>query len=167
LGKTNTITTKPASLVADAVTILSPAWLDANSAQTLTSGLRNATPITVNAAILTGVVETTQQPSPLTGYSGGMENFPRFLEEWTGRTFTYNGSMIALYYSQVATGPWVGIGPVPYGNDSYMPPIRNWTLDQNFQYSDKLPPATPSLVVLVRANWRTPAAYTTNVMAGF
>ena len=75
LGSTNTSTTKPASLVADAITILSDSWLDANSTSALAS--RPASSTTVNAAILTGSVDTT-----LGHYSGGMENFPRFLENW-------------------------------------------------------------------------------------
>ncbi|MGH7970795.1 MAG: hypothetical protein ACREIC_18905, partial [Limisphaerales bacterium] len=99
-----------------------------------------------------------------TSDSGGVENFPRFLEDWTGDTLTYNGSMVAMFYSRVATGLWMGIGST---YDIYNPPNRNWGLDQNFQYSNKLPPATPALEILVRSNWRTPAAFTTNVMAGF
>ena len=72
--------------------------------------------------------------------------------------------MICMFNSQIATGPWKDTGSV---NDVYDAPVRRWALDQNFQDSSKLPPATPSLMVLIRANWRTPAAYTTNVMAGF
>ena len=38
---------------------------------------------------------------PASGYySGGVENFPRFLEDWSGKTFTYYGSMLELYNSQ-------------------------------------------------------------------
>lgn len=156
-GSTNTTTTLPASVAADAITILSTAWSDANSSKSLSS--RPAASTTVNAAFLTGIVATTT-----TSDSGGVENFPRFLEDWTGDTLTYNGSMVAMFYSRVAIGLWKGIGST---YDIYNPPTRNWGLDQNFQYSDKLPPATPALTVLVRSNWRTPAAFTTNVMSGF
>jgi hypothetical protein len=161
LGTTNTTGTLPASFAADAITVLSTNWNDTNSA--LTVGSRRAGNTTVNAAFLTGIVATT-----LASDSGGVENFPRFLEDWspsgTTYTFTYNGSMVAMYYSRVATGLWLGIAPT---YDIYSPPNRNWGLDQNYQYSDKLPPHTPSLTVLVRSNWRTPAAFTTNVVAGF
>jgi hypothetical protein len=156
-GTTNTTGTLPASIAADAITILSGAWKDANSNATLSS--RKASNTTVNAAFLTGIVATTKASD-----SGGVENFPRFLEDWTDDLLTYNGSMVAMFYSRIATGLWKGIGSK---YDIYNPPDRNWSLDQNFQYSDKLPPATPGLMVLVRSNWRTPAAYTTNVMAGF
>jgi hypothetical protein len=152
-GTTNTTATLPASVAADAITILSTAWNDGNSAAALSSRVAGNT--TVNAAFLAGNVASTAS-----SYSGGVENLPRFLESWTGKTFTYNGSMICLFNSQIATGAWGG------GN-VYNPPVRQWALDQNFQFSDKLPPATPSLVVLIRASWRTPAAFTTNVMSGF
>jgi hypothetical protein len=152
-GTTNTSGTLPASFAADAITILSTAWKDSNSSLALAS--RNAASTTVNAAFLTGNVASTSSV-----YSGGVENLPRFLESWTGQTFTYNGSMICMFNSLIATAGY-GAGNV------YNPPIRQWALDQNFQDPNKLPPATPSLMVLIRANWRTPAAYTTNVMAGF
>jgi hypothetical protein len=157
MGTTNTTDTLPASVVGDAVTILSDAWKDSNSSQGLSSRIASAT--TVNAAVLSGIVATT--PS---SYSGGLENAWRYLEDWTGVTHTYNGSLICMFYSQVASAPWVGTGTPP---GIYNPPSRNWSFDQNFQFSNKLPPATPSLMVLIRANWRTPGAFTTNVMAGF
>ncbi len=156
-GTTNTSGTLPASVAADAVTLLSNAWNDSNSNKALSSRIATAT--TVNAAVLTGIVATT----PLSA-SGGVENALRFLEDWTSVTQTYNGSLICMFYSQVASAPWVSSGSPP---DIYNPPLRNWSWDQNFQSSNKLPPASPSLMVLIRANWRTPAAYTTNVMAGF
>jgi hypothetical protein len=156
-GTTNTTGTLPASIAADAITILSGAWKDANSKGALAS--RQASSTSVNAAFLTGIVATSSASD-----SGGVENFPRFLEDWTGDMLTYNGSMVAMFYSKIATNLWKGIGST---YDIYNPPDRNWSLDQNFQYSDKLPPATPGLMVLVRSNWRTPAAFTTNVMAGF
>jgi hypothetical protein len=143
LGTTNTITTRPASLVADAVTLLSTNWTDANSSAASVSG-RPARPTTVNAAILTGVVETT-----LGKYSGGMENFPRFLEDWgLANTLTYNGSMVKMFPSLYATNAWGK-------SDVYAPPKRNWAFDANFNDSAKLPPLTPSLVKVFRGQWAT------------
>ena len=144
LGTTNTTTTRPASLAADAVTILSGNWTDAKS--TLSVGSRTAAPTTVNAAILTGVVETT-----LGKYSGGMENFPRFLETWgAANLFTYNGSMVKMFPSLYATNVW---GKA----DVYDPPKRNWAYDVNFNDVTKLPPLTPSLQKVIRGRWATVA----------
>jgi len=144
LGTANTTATKPASLVADAITILSTAWQDNRSTQTV--GSRTAAPTTVNAAFLTGAVDTT------TGhYSGGMENFPRFLETWgSANTFTYNGSMVKMFPSLYATNYW-------RTTDVYSPPRRNWAYDINFNDPAKLPPLTPSLQKVIRGQWATVA----------
>jgi len=142
LGTTNTSSTHPASLVADAITILSENWTDAKS--TLGVASRTAAPTTVNAALLTGVVETTPGK-----YSGGMENFPRFLETWgAANVFTYNGSLVKMFPSLYATNAWGKSGV-------YAPPKRNWAYDVNFDESTKLPPLTPSLVKVFRGQWAT------------
>jgi hypothetical protein len=142
IGTTNTTTTYPASLVADAITILSDNWHDNYG-----SSLNLAGATTVNAAFLTGVVETT-----LGQYSGGMENFPRFLETWTGIPFTYNGSMVKMFPSLYATNVWSGIG---YANHYYDPPVRNWAFDTNFRDPNKLPPLTPSFLRVIHHQWAT------------
>jgi hypothetical protein len=142
LGTTNTSTTRPASLVADAITILSDAWQDTNSAS-----MQGAAPTTVNAALLTGVVGTT-----LGQYSGGMENFPRFLESWGSTIFTYNGSMVKMFPSLYATNVWNGI---QYTKHYYDPPVRHWAFDANFGDPTRLPPKTPSLQNVIRSQWAT------------
>jgi hypothetical protein len=143
LNTTNTTTTRPASLVGDALTILSPAWLDSNSSNALVA--RTATSNTVNAAIIAGAVYTT-----LGHYSGGMENFPRFLENWTPATITYNGSMVKMFASVYATNAWGG-------KNVYNPPTRNFYLDPNFNNPSLLPPLTPSLQTIYRSQWSTVA----------
>jgi hypothetical protein len=142
LYTSNTITSRPASLVGDAVTILSPAWSDANS-----SSLNNASPNdNVNAAIIAGAVYTT-----LGHYSGGMENFQRFLENWSASTYTYNGSLVKMFASVYATNVW-GKANV------YNPPTRQYYFDLNFNDPSKLPPLTPSLQTIFRNRWATLAA---------
>ena len=68
----------PCSVLADAVTILSNKWDD---------GAAGTTPpaynTTVNTAIVAGIVPTNAYGDG--NYSGGAENFPRFLEAWDGR----------------------------------------------------------------------------------
>lgn len=135
----STYYTAPASLCGDAISILSSAWNDANSSLSLSS--RNASTTTVNAALLGGIVPTTTS-----NYSGGVENFPRFLEDWSGDTLWYNGSMVVLYTSFTATSPWGG-------SSIYNPPARNWAFDQNFYSITKLPPATPQILFMERLSW--------------
>ena len=108
-------TRKPAAIIADAVTVLSNSWVDSKSGT-----VPNASPTTVNAAILSGIV-----PSGNGYYSGGLENFPRFLENWSGKTMTYYGSMIELYQSHQAIGKWGA-------SNVYNPPNRAWYFDTNF-----------------------------------
>jgi hypothetical protein len=151
LNTTNTTTTKPASLVGDAVTILSPAWTDANSGNAVAS--RVATSNTVNAAILAGSVYTT-----LGHYSGGMENFQRFLENWSTATYTYNGSLVKMFASANATNVW-GKANV------YNPPTRAYYFDFNFKDAAKLPPLTPGLETINLSRWATVAANQTNAIS--
>ena len=143
LGTADTTQTKPAALIADAITILSQGWSDGNSTKSLSSRVAQST--TVNAAILAGIVKTTPA-----SYSGGVENFPRFLENWSGNTLTYNGSMIVMFESQVATALWRGTGSTI---GIYNPPTRNWNFDNNFLDPTKLPPATPAVRTLIRGQW--------------
>ena len=141
LNINSTVGTKPASLVGDSINVLSTAWQDANSLLTVAN--RVAANTTVNAAFLAGIV-----PSNGTTYSGGVENFPRFLERWTGKTLTYNGSMVVMFHSKTATRPW-GSANV------YNPPIRQWAFDLNFLDAAKLPPGTPAVRALIRGEWTT------------
>ncbi len=148
VGKNETEFTKPASLVGDSINILSTAWDDANSG--LGIGTRRAEDTTINAAILSGIV-----PSNGTYYSGGVENFPRFLENWSGKTLTYNGSMVVMFNSKIATAPWGGA-------DVYSPPSRNWAFDKKFLDSTRLPPGTPDVRGINRTEWsivRTDLSY--------
>jgi len=147
LASTNTSLSKPASLVGDAITVLSTAWNDANGNTSLSS--RAASSTTVNAAFLSGIVPTGIYSS-VKQYSGGVENFPRFLEDWSGDTLTYNGSMVVMFYSQIATGLWRGTGGT---YDIYNPPNRAWAFDINFMNSLKLPPGTPSARALIRLSY--------------
>ena len=128
------------AVIGDAVMVLSNAWSDANSYKAVDQ--RKATPTTVNAAIVSGIVPTGEYGN---NYSGGAENFPRFMEKWgSGTTFTYHGSMVELYKSLQNKGAW-GKGNV------YDPPRRQWFFDRQF-YTDP-PPGTLSLVRFKKSRW--------------
>jgi hypothetical protein len=138
---TNTLHTYPAALMADSITILSTSWNDSDNSKKPGAGST-----TVNAAMLEGIVAS--DPTISGDYSGGVENFMRLLENWGGGTvLTYNGSIVVLFYSQVATNHWK-----PTGN-YYNAPSRNWAFDMNFTQSAKLPPLTPSIKAMIRGQW--------------
>ena len=128
-------TRQPAAIIGDAVNILSNSWSDA-----LSGSVPAATNTTVNAGIISGIV-----PSGSGYYSGGVENFPRFLEDWSGgKTLTYYGSMLELYNSQQAIGHW-GAANV------YSPPNRAWYFDTNFV--SKPPPGLMASYDYIRSRW--------------
>jgi len=134
--------TYAAALMGDAVTILSAGWSDAyNSSTSLTS--RGTSTTTINAACLEGIV-----PSNGTSYSGGVENFLRLLENWSGVTIYYNGSIVVLFQSQYNVHPWQAPG-----GSVYNAPVRQWGFDTNFQNPSLLPPMTPSLRAWYRSQW--------------
>ena len=124
---------RPAAIVADAINILSNAWNDG----TPTSS-RVAANTTVNAALVSGNV-----PSDGTHYSGGGENFIRFLENWSTKSFTYYGSMVQLWASKQGTGFWNASASV------YTSPTNNnWFYDTNL--GTKVPPGNFQLAAYLQ-----------------
>jgi hypothetical protein len=134
-------TRAPTSILADAVNILSNSWNDANSFAGTSS--RVATNTTVNAAIVSGIVSTAAAGGD-GSYSGGAENFPRFLEDWSSASLTYYGSMVELYKSQQSTGEW-GKANV------YVPPTRQWYFDRNFKTTP--PPGSLMVYSYIKGRW--------------
>jgi len=130
-------TRAPCAVVADAVNILSNSWDDSDSFSSL--GSRTASNTTVNTAIVSGIV-----PSANNNYSGGAENFPRLLEDWSGKSFTYYGSMVELYKSAQSIGKW-GSGNV------YNPPNRQWFFDTNLQVYT--PPGSLPVYSYIKGRW--------------
>ncbi|MGH7942553.1 MAG: type II secretion system protein [Limisphaerales bacterium] len=142
LNSHNTADTYPAAFLADAITILSPNWSDSYNSST-SIGSRTPTSTTINAACLEGIV-----PSVSTNYSGGVENFLRLLEDWNnGIILTYNGSIMVMFPSQVATNLWPGTG------SAYNAAKRDWGFDTNFLIQADLPPLTPQFRSVVRNTW--------------
>ena len=131
-------TPQSCAVMADAVTILSNSWTNSNSTNPLSS--RNASNTTVNTAILSGIVTSGVGFT----YSGGAENFPRFLENWSGICFTYYGSMVELFNSMQATGTW-------QSGIYYNPPNRQWFFNTNFYTTT--PPGTFEVITYAKSRW--------------
>jgi hypothetical protein len=131
-------TRAPCSIIADAVNLLSNQWNDANSGT-----LPAASATTFNTAIIAGIVPTAAVGGD-GSYSGGAENFPRFLENWTNKTLTYYGSMVELYKSQQSIGEW-GKANV------YVPPTREWYFDTNFRTNP--PPGSLMVYSYIKGRW--------------
>ena len=127
---------RASSVIADAVNVLSNSWNDANSL--LARSSRVASPTTINTAIVAGNVPTTAS-----SYSGGIENFTRFHEDWSDKYLTIYGSFALLFDSEQATGPWSAA--------DYGPPNRRWYYDTVLQ--DKNPPGFHVARTYERGQW--------------
>ncbi|HEV8485038.1 MAG TPA: hypothetical protein VGV87_15960 [Blastocatellia bacterium] len=138
----------PASLVADAVTILSKEWNDAKSFRNPcdygTRVVDAAGETAVRAALLMGdtrsslrVAGRPNQGGGDSDLAGGVHNFPRFLENWGGNRFNYCGSLINLFNSRQHDGAHKN------GGKTYSPPTRNWVFNTAFLDINRLPPGTP------------------------
>jgi hypothetical protein len=132
---------KPAAVMSDALSILSNDWDDSDSDKSLDD--RVASPTTVNAGIITGVVSTKGD-----NYSGGFENLPRLHEKWSNVTLSIVGSFVVLWESQIATAPWY------YGGDNYKAPLRDWHYDEDFNDVNNLPSHTPFAVGIRKIVWK-------------
>ena len=154
---------QPTSIIGDAMNVMSNNYLqpnapfgayntngtctnDCQSNRSLGDAQRAALTTTINAAFLSGVDATSAG-----NYNGGLENYPRFHESWSGQTFNYLGSFVSLGTPTTVTGPWCGTGgsyapPTKTGCNIYNPPTRAWNFDPNFQNAAYLPPLTPRFV---------------------
>jgi len=130
-GDYNTTAEKPAAVICDSLNLLSKVWDDSKTKGTLPV----AADTTYNVAVVTGNTDTVGS-----AYNGGLENLPRFHENWDGKTSTIKGSFVKPWFSQYATGNWV------YGGDRYTAPKRNWSYNQAFNNVANLPPFTPMSV---------------------
>jgi PilX N-terminal len=134
-----------ASVIADAVTLLSDNWNDANSfAFPYNLGSRNATTTTYRLAVAAGKGIPFPQPTvggvyQDFGTDGGAHNFLRYLENWGGQTLYYEGSIVSMYYNHQ------GVGVYKCCNTVYSPPTRGYNFDTNFLTPSLLPPLTPML----------------------
>jgi hypothetical protein len=145
---------QPASIVGDSVNVLSNGyWLSqancnttlCRDGQSVGVGLANrvAAATTVNAAFLGGVDTTPLNAGSQASYNGGLENYPRFHENWSGISFTYQGSFVSLGTPSHVNGAWCGTGA---GCNIYNPPVRAWNYDAAYNNAANLPPLTPRFV---------------------
>lgn len=150
----------PASIVADAVTILSNSkydpspsgaalssytdgWNDAKSfVSPYDEGGRLAQTTQMRFAMISGDTISSKSDTPNQGgisprLNGGVHNFKRFLERWTGQRLDYAGSLINLFNSRNNAGAFKCCNTV------YDPPTRNWVFDATFLDPTRLPPGAP------------------------
>ncbi len=146
----------PVAIAADAITILSPNYFGVAGANGSAAAATNATTVSaytnlanvrnsasgsveVAAAFITGIVATNGS-----SFSGGVHNLPRFLEHWGANSAAIRGSLVSLYKSKVATGPWA--------QAYYSAPKRVWGFDKTFE-NGTFPPLTPRVMSYRRVDF--------------
>jgi hypothetical protein len=81
------------------------------------------------------------------GTDGGLHNFLRYLEDWSGQTLYYNGSLVSMYYAEYDTGIFKCCTTV------YSPPTRSYAFDTQFLNPANLPPGTPMFQDVVNLSY--------------
>jgi Tfp pilus assembly protein PilX len=129
-----------ASVVGDAVTVLSNAWNDVNSfGGPFDLTVRVATTSYYRTAIIGGKGVPFPELDGVKdfGTDGGVHNFMRELENWGAVNMNYTGSLVCLFTNRQAVGLYKS------GGNVYSPPVRNYSFDSNFLNPSLLPPRTP------------------------
>jgi hypothetical protein len=140
-------TVNPTALAADAITVLSPNWNDANAQN---GGIDNKNLVenrtaggngiivpadttdgslprmTINAAIITGNSSTST--GTLNQRSGGVQNLVRYLEDWSGKQVKFYGAVARLFDSKHFSTAFKSSGRL---NDVYNQPDRLFKFNGN------------------------------------
>ena len=132
------------SVAADAVTILSTSWNDANSFSYNLYAI-GAPRIPVNTYYRTAIIGGKGASFPQfasnndNGTDGGIHNFLRYIEAWGngGLTVNYLGAIVNLFTNRQATGLFKCCTTV------YSVPTRSYAFDSCFLTPSCLPPRTP------------------------
>jgi hypothetical protein len=139
-GDYNNANKKGSAVICDSINLLSKKWNDTKVAGSLPKADPAGTHY--DLAMITGGYQTQ------TGkYNGGLENLPRFHENWSGMKAHMLTSFVNIWDSRVGKGAWV------YGGDNYTAPTRDWYFDEDFLDPDKLPPYTPNVYTLRTVAW--------------
>jgi hypothetical protein len=188
-GDYNTITQKPAAIMADTITMLSvncvspgqtldplniPAaninclindwslksgstspWTGtAIGTRAIDGPMYTAKTTSVNAAFLSFTSQSWGNLGRGGGpyYSGGLNNYMRFVEDWNGQSINYTGSLVSLGTPLEFAGGFRSGGRIP--NSYFTPPDRNFNYDNSFNSYTQLPPMTPSVIYLQQDAFR-------------
>jgi hypothetical protein len=151
---------QPAAIMGDTLGVLSNSCLHAPTQRIQkfsdkgcdtsdTNAKRGATYTSINAAFLQNVDNTVGTGAdPGSGadqdrnYNGGLENYPRFFENWGGVVLYYRGSFVSLGTPLRSSGMWKA--------QAYNPPDRRWDYDASFNLVSNLPPLPPIFRVITQ-----------------
>jgi hypothetical protein len=147
-----TLVWQPAAIMSDSFDSLSNACLSTDFAINKTSTGQNCSGVnaantSTRAGLLAGTdisgagTDTASGLVSVAGFSGGLQNYPRYFENWGGSTgHFYYGSFVSLGIPRQVNGTW--------DDQAYSPPRRVWGYDERFNDAANLPPLTPRFVAL-------------------
>jgi len=135
----------PVLVAGDVVHIFSNAWNDKNARWSKTmNGNDVATPTKLRFEMLSGWNPSTNTAGQ---DSGGLQNFPRFVENWSGIALEIRGSLVVGWASVYNRAPW-GSGAV------FDPPNRDWGFDRHLEQLVNQPPGAPLFDVAAVRQWK-------------
>jgi hypothetical protein len=136
-----------AAMIADAVTLLSNSFNDIGTfvaPHDVTNAARAASTTWYRMGVIAGKGLNFPRPTSNTandhtdfGTDGGAHNFLRYIENWSGDTLNYRGSIVSFFISRQAVGTYKCCNVV------YEPPTRGYKFDTDFLTPSLLPPRTP------------------------
>ena len=138
----------PVLMAGDYVHILSNNWNDTdaewgNTLPNVSSSNRDSSESFYNMEILSGWVPTTNS-----AYSGGLHNFPRFLEDWTSTPLHIRGSLVVGWAAVYTRWKWHCC------DDVYKAPQRDWGFDPHLKNILNQPPGAPLFDVQATRRWK-------------
>jgi hypothetical protein len=139
---------KPASILSDSITILSNSCYNSSyqlNCLTNWTTMPTASSTVVRAAILSGTDQTVINSSgTLVERGTALNNHIRMLEDWTGDTFKYRGSLVSQGPPKEFSGQYFSGCATCY----FMIPDRDFGFDKDFSRADGLPPLAPGVSYL-------------------
>lgn len=130
-----------AAIAADAITLLSENWSDANASADISQRVATKD-ISVVAGLLTGNTPTANGRN-----SGGAQNLVRLMEDWRGRKIKLKGSIGQLFASRYFTGAF----PTQLGSVYNLPSSRMMEFDSLL--SESPPPGRLGTVSFLRGDY--------------
>ena len=146
-GSTPGVDHVSAAVIADAVTLLSNSFNDLETfvaPHEVTNAARAASTTWYRMGVISGKGLSFPRPTSNAandhtdfGTDGGAHNFLRYIENWTGDTLNYRGSIVSFFTNRQAVGLYKCCDVV------YKPPTRGYKFDTEFLTPSLLPPRTP------------------------
>jgi hypothetical protein len=181
-GNWNNVDKQPASFLADTITVLSNSCLNrtadlpeipgilpgslalpASLAGQLNCGRIEGVPSAgsttrVNAAFLAKTDKSIPSTDAAVNYySGGLNNYIRILEDWTGTALTYRGSFVSLGEPLEVSGQYKEcktLNSQRAENYACPPSLRDWDYDTSFNSYQGLPPLPPRVIELTQDSFK-------------